>query len=203
MLIRTAARLAERLRRKKTIRQPDRLENGTILAGYSLDIRAGSQVGRVNIGNCSVLSCRVVLERDEGSVSIGNHTYIGASTLLCAERIDIGSNVLISWGCTVVDHDSHSLNWRERVHDVEDWRQGLISGGLADAAMKKNWDVVERAPIKIADKTWIGMNATILKGVTIGEGAVVAAGSIVTKDVAPWSLVGGNPARLIRELPPA
>ena len=56
------------------------------------------------------------------------------------------------------------------------------------------------APIRIADKAWLGMNVTVLKGVTIGEGAVVAAGSIVTKDVPPWTLVAGNPARVIKEL---
>ena len=49
-------------------------------------------------------------------------------------------------------------------------------------------------------KVWIGFNAIILKGVTIGEGAVVGAGSVVTKDVLPWTVVAGNPARLIREI---
>jgi galactoside O-acetyltransferase len=202
-LVRTTKRLSRKLRKAKNVDEPAALDNGSVFVGYSLDIRAGSQTGRVKIGSNSVLSCRIVLERSEGSVSIGDQTYIGASVVLCADRIDIGSNVLISWGCTLVDHDSHSLDWRKRANDVEDWRQGLLSGGLSDAATKKNWGVVEHSPIKISDKAWIGMNVTILKGVTIGEGAVIAAGSIVTKDVAPWTLVGGNPARLIRELQPS
>lgn len=54
------------------------------------------------------------------------------------------------------------------------------------------------APIIIEDYAWIGSRATILKGVTIGKGAVVAAGSVVTKDVAPFSIVGGNPAKFIK-----
>ncbi|MBK8021791.1 MAG: hypothetical protein IPK19_10285 [Chloroflexi bacterium] len=55
------------------------------------------------------------------------------------------------------------------------------------------------APIRICDKAWIGFNAVILKGVTIGEGAIVGAGSVVTKDVPAWTVVAGNPARIIRE----
>lgn len=54
-------------------------------------------------------------------------------------------------------------------------------------------------PVKIGDRCWIGCNSIILKGVTLGEGAVVAAGSVVTKDVPPRTLVGGNPARVLRE----
>lgn len=54
------------------------------------------------------------------------------------------------------------------------------------------------APIKIEDGVWIGARAILLPGVTIGEGAVVAAGAVVTKDVAPWTVVGGNPARVIK-----
>jgi acetyltransferase-like isoleucine patch superfamily enzyme len=52
----------------------------------------------------------------------------------------------------------------------------------------------------IEDKVWIGMDALILKGVTIGEGSVVAARSVVTKDVPPYSLVAGNPARVVKSL---
>jgi acetyltransferase-like isoleucine patch superfamily enzyme len=76
-----------------------------------------------------------------------------------------------------------------------------LTGGLEKASELKNWDVVKMASIKIQDKVWLGMNVTVLKGVTIGEGSVVAAGSIVTKDVPPWTLVAGNPARVIKELP--
>lgn len=54
-------------------------------------------------------------------------------------------------------------------------------------------------PVKIENNVWIGCNCIILKGVVIGEGAVVAAGSVVTRDVAPKTLVGGNPARLLKE----
>ena len=56
-------------------------------------------------------------------------------------------------------------------------------------------------PIKICDKVWIGFNSIILSGVTVGEGAVAAAGSVVTKDVPSWTIVGGNPAKIIREIP--
>jgi len=66
--------------------------------------------------------------------------------------------------------------------------------------MTKNWQVVPMAPIHISDKVWIGFNVIILKGVNIGEGAIIAAGSVVTKDVPAWTLVGGNPARVIKQL---
>lgn len=64
----------------------------------------------------------------------------------------------------------------------------------------KDWSVVKTAPIHINEKVWIGMNAIILKGVTIGEGAIVGAGSVVTKDVPPWTVVAGNPARVVKKL---
>jgi len=67
--------------------------------------------------------------------------------------------------------------------------------------MSKNWEVVNSRPIKIEDDVWIGMNVLVLKGVTIGRGAIVAAGSVVTKNVEPWTVVGGNPAKLIKKLP--
>lgn len=64
----------------------------------------------------------------------------------------------------------------------------------------KKWDVVKEAPIIIKDKAWIGMNVIVLKGVTIGEGAVIGAGSVVTRDVPDWTVVGGNPAKEIKSI---
>jgi acetyltransferase-like isoleucine patch superfamily enzyme len=106
-----------------------------------------------------------------------------------AEEVEIGSYVLIAWGCCIVDHNSHSLDWRLRKDDTLGW--------IHD---RKEWAHVKIKPIRIGDHAWIGFNSIILKGVTIGEGAVVAAGSVVTKDVPPFAVVAGNPARVIREL---
>ena len=60
---------------------------------------------------------------------------------------------------------------------------------------------VHSSPVIIENDAWIGFNATILKGVKIGEGAIIGAASVVTKDVAPYTIVAGNPAKLIREIP--
>jgi len=180
--------------------KPSVNENGVLFDGYIVEDRAKSSIDRVSIGKNSVLSCRIIFERDIGAVTIGNDSFVGGSQIICANKIDIGNDVLISWGCTIADHDSHSLDWRKRADDVRSWRKGLIVGGLREATRLKNWDVVETSPIHISDKVWIGMNSTILKGIKIGEGSVVAAGSMVTKDVPPWTLVAGNPARVIKDL---
>ncbi|MCC6483663.1 MAG: hypothetical protein IT209_02355 [Armatimonadetes bacterium] len=65
---------------------------------------------------------------------------------------------------------------------------------------RKDWSHVKMAPVRICDKAWIGARAIILKGVTIGEGAVIGAGSVVTKDVPAWCVAAGNPARVIRQV---
>jgi acetyltransferase-like isoleucine patch superfamily enzyme len=173
-----------------------------VQAGCTVSIREGSREGRLEVGEKSVSCCNIVFERDYGTITIGGQTYIGGSNLICAERISIGSGVLIAWGCTIVDHDSHSVLWSDRAEDVELWRQGLLYGGIEKAAELKNWGCVPKGAVTIEDKAWIGFNCIILKNVTIGTGAVIAAGSVVAKSIPPWSVAGGNPARVIKELEP-
>ncbi|NEO21419.1 MAG: hypothetical protein F6K57_19365 [Moorea sp. SIO4A5] len=96
---------------------------------------------------------------------------------------------MISSGGGIFDHDSHSLDSEKRSNDVVDYIQE-----------KKDWTHVNICNVKICDKSWIGYNVIILKGITIGEGAVVGAGSVVTKDVPPYKLVAGNPAIVIKSL---
>ncbi|NJN11912.1 MAG: acyltransferase [Richelia sp. RM2_1_2] len=144
----------------------------------------------LKIGNGSMIRCYLIYEYPSSRILIGENTFIGRSHLIAASEIFIGSNVLISWGVTIVDHNSHSLSYSERAKDVFDWKSG-----------KKDWSNVISKPVYISDKSWIGFNSIILKGVTIGEGAIVGAGSVVTKDVPAWTIVGGNPAKVIREIP--
>jgi acetyltransferase-like isoleucine patch superfamily enzyme len=66
--------------------------------------------------------------------------------------------------------------------------------------ISKDWSNVVTKPVIIKSKVWIGFNVIILKGVIIGEGAVVGANSVVTKDIEPWTVVGGNPAVFIRKI---
>jgi acetyltransferase-like isoleucine patch superfamily enzyme len=131
----------------------------------------------------------IVCEREEVIIKIGKRTFMNG-TVIAAQGVTIGNDVLISWGVTIVDHNSHSIAFSERAKDVQDWRSG-----------KKDWSNVKIAPIKISDKVWIGFNAIILKGVSIGEGAIIGAGSVVTKDVPAWTVAAGNPARIIRGIP--
>lgn len=152
-------------------------------------LRVGARGGTLAIGEHSIVGCRVSFDAP-GTIRIGNRSYIGASHLVCHTGIDIGDDVIISWGVTIVDHDSHALDWARRRDDIALWHAG-----------RKNWDGVAIAPVVIEDRVWIGFGASILKGVRLGAGAVVGAQSVVTRDVAPYTVVAGNPARVIRELP--
>lgn len=153
----------------------------------------------LEVGKNSFLGCQFIYDRDSGHIRVGDNTYIGRGTkLISINDIDIGDNVIISWDCTIYDHNSHSIYWKERCNDIPQARKDYLE--FNDAARRKDWSNVRSAPIIIKDKAWIGFGVTILKGVTIGEGAVVAAGSVVTRDVLPYTVVGGNPAVVLKRV---
>jgi acetyltransferase-like isoleucine patch superfamily enzyme len=145
---------------------------------------------RLEIGEGSIVEASLVSEREGACIFIGRNTFIGGSLIASADRIEVGDDVLISWDCKIVDHNSHATRWSERQNDVKDWYHG-----------KKDWTHVEVKPVKIGSKSWLGLNVIVLKGVEIGEGAVVAAGAVVVKNVPPWTIVAGNPAKPIGETP--
>ena len=130
-----------------------------------------------------VLGCRVTLEQDvylkcvapTARLSIGSCSFLGNGVEIdCQGDIDIGSHVLMAPGCFVTDHN-----------------HGVIYGKRIDQQPCTTSTVV------IEDDVWLGAKSIVLPGVTIGEGAVVAAGSVVNKNVQPYAVVAGIPAREI------
>ena len=125
-----------------------------------------------------------------GEILIGDNCYVGENSYIWSgDFIKIGNNVLISHSVNIVDSNAHELNSLER-------HKGYLS--LLKNGHPKEKGSIITAPIIIKDNVWVNFNSVILKGVTIGEGAVVAAGSVVTTDVPDYAVVGGNPARVIK-----
>ena len=142
------------------------------------------------IGSKTSVRTAIVFEKPSAEIEVGDRTFIGGGLISVAEKIVVGDDVMVAWGVTISDHNSHSTIYSERAKDVAQYLDGV-----------KVWTGVSIKSVKICDKVWIGFNSIILKGVTIGEGAIVGAGSVVTKDVPPWVIVAGNPARILREIP--
>jgi acetyltransferase-like isoleucine patch superfamily enzyme len=136
--------------------------------------------------------CRGILLCDGGlgSVDLGDLVYIGDDVIISTrEWIRIGARTLVAHGVQIFDNDSHPIDASERHADY----LNLIEG-------RPRTHLISSAPIEIGEDCWIGANSIVLKGVTIGDRSVVAAGSVVTADVAPDCVAGGNPARVVRSL---
>ena len=112
-------------------------------------------------------------------LTVGDNFAMTGGSICAAERILIGDNVTVGANCTIADTDFHPLRPEERTQHPQDGKS---------------------SPVLIDDEVFIGMNSLILKGVTIGCGSVVGAGSVVTRDVPPHVVVAGNPARVLKEL---
>ena len=124
-----------------------------------------------------------------GRIEIGSNCFLGENTRIwSASSVKIGDRVLISHNVNVHDSNSHSSSAASRARHFEQ---------IFTTGHPKLLTDVPTAPIVIENDAWIGFGASILKGVTIGEGASVGAYSMVTKDVAPYTIVVGNPAHVI------
>jgi acetyltransferase-like isoleucine patch superfamily enzyme len=148
------------------------------LSGY-VRLELGSYV--VLHGSSEICGAKVF---DEPVLVIGDHSHLGNNLLIMvAKRIQIGSHCLIANDVVIADNDGHPLDPAKRLQylppDREDCKE-----------------------VFIGDNVWIGKGSIILKGVHIGDGAIVAAGSVVTKDVPSYTVVAGNPARVVKHLMP-
>ena len=122
----------------------------------------------------------------EGLVEIGDGSVLVGPSFMCADHISVGRRVVLSHQVMIADSDFHPHDPDERRRDAEASAPGGDPGARP---------TVETAPVVIEDDAWIGIGSIVLKGVRIGAGARVAAGSVVTRDVPPGASVEGNPAR--------
>ena len=137
--------------------------SGRVRIGFPLSLRRGAGLrtyegGRIRIKGNVQIDRMTLLSATKGSIEVGRNVYINRNcSLICHEKIVIGNGVTMGQNVVIVDHD----------HDI------LRSGHFVSK------------PIIIGKNVWIGANCTILKGVTVGDNAVIAAGAVVTKDVPP------------------
>ena len=128
-----------------------------------------------------------------GRVKLGEYALVHGARIICDSEIIIGDYALISWNVVLMDTYRVPFNAWERRRELE--RVPTREPRLTAA------DVPAR-PIHVERNVWIGFDACVLPGVTIGEGSVVGTRSVVFEDVPPYTVVAGNPARLIRRLEP-
>ena len=154
----------------------------------------------VSIGERGMINAQFIFESEKGEVIIGDNVHLGGVTFISRNKIEIQNDVTMAWGIIIYDHDSHSIYWEERKNDNQQCYDDYINYDGNNVA-NKDWSCVADAPVVIESKVWVGFDVTILKGVTVGEGAVIGAKSVVTKNVEPWTVVAGNPAVVVKYLP--
>ena len=165
-------------------------ENLVLFANASCQ-NTGAQ-SNVNIGTHCTFGC-LFQALCGGKINVGNNVYIGPNTVLQSkESITIGNAVIIANNVLIVDNNNHPVDPESRL------QMSACDDFLHDELW--SWKYAESKPIVIEDNVWVGRDSRIMKGVTIGKGSIVALGAIVTKDVPPYTIVAGNPARVVKNI---
>ena len=189
----------EKYQKKKTLKNCFR--NASI--GKDFDIETSARINnesgdkaKITIGHNTFLAGKIRTS-PHGKVHIGNYCYISTGAFIgAANSIQIGNYVGIAHYTFVVDNNNHPVDPEKR----KEHRIRVAPGGEGYNSVGASWEMSENAPIIIEDNVWIGMYCFIGKGVTIGEGSIVARQSVIMKDVPPYSIVAGNPARVVKTL---
>ena len=179
----------------------DQCYDGCVVQGDHNPFKAPSEVinlqndpNKIRIGqNCDLWGELMVL-RTGGEIVIGDHTYMGEFNKIWSNaKVTLGNNIMTSHHVYIVDSDFHEMDSDLRVKNFA----GSVSNNVDSMA---STDHIPKSPVVIEDKVWINFNVSIYKGVTIGEGSVIASNAVVNKDIPPYSLAVGNPARVIKKL---
>lgn len=148
---------------------------------------SGSDIG----SGCQIATgCKIYQATLSGQVKVARYTSLWGPSIFVSGG---GLGVEIGSFCSI----AHHVSVQEQFHNSQRTTTYFIERNLLNQPEPPE-ALVSKGPIRIGHDVWIGAGAQVLSGVAIGDGAIIAAGAIVTRDVAPYAVVAGNPARLIR-----
>jgi acetyltransferase-like isoleucine patch superfamily enzyme len=165
------------------------LDTSYVFAQYRSEAPIGLRIGY----GASLCKDTVLDVGIRGQVSLGNYALVTGAWISCDARVEIGDYALISWGVVLMDTYRVPLHAAKRRHELED---------VPLRVPRRLESIAPARPVRIGRNAWIGFDACVLPGVTIGEATIVGARSVVTEDVPAYSIVAGNPARVIRRVQP-
>jgi maltose O-acetyltransferase len=165
-------------------------------AGSSSRVLLGGRIANaqhrraaISMGEYTWVAGELLVFPHAGRIVLGAYCYVGdGARIWSADEIAIGDRVFIAHGVNIHDNDAHSLSASVRHRHFRE----LVTAGHASFV-----EDLRASRVAIGNDAWIGFNATILKGVTIGSGAIVGACAVVTGDVEPYAVVAGNPAAVV------
>jgi acetyltransferase-like isoleucine patch superfamily enzyme len=163
-------------------------------SSYSFQLFRSRLPAAVQLGRgCSVYLGVMFDLGPDARVKLGDFVLMNGARIICDSEISIGDHSLISWNVVLMDSYRLPFNSLKRRAILEQ---------VPNASPRNAAAGVVAVPIRIGANVWIGFDCCILPGVTIGEGAVVGARSVVTQDVPSYTIVAGNPARVVRQIDP-
>lgn len=174
-----------------------KVQSSITQVGEGLELQFGTRINFYNgstkedviiHNNVMLLGCSLSSDH-HGKIEIGNNTKVGSgSELLCVEKISIGDFTTVTQNVKIVDNNNHPVN--------PDFRRFMRTSPHGSDA--RSWIHADHKPVIIGNNCWIGENSRIQKGVTIGDNSIIAACSVVTKDVPANCIAAGNPAKIVK-----
>lgn len=178
---------------QKKLKKISKIHNTALISSEAAIYNVSRPNNKLEIGARSRIMGQLLLFDHDGEILIGEDCFVGPDTRIwSAKKISIGNRVLIAHNVNIHDNISHPLNAQERYQEYTNF----VKSGIHLATDIKGSEII------IEDDVWIGFNSIILRGVKIGRGAIIGAGSLVTKDIEPWTINVGNPLRCIEKLKP-
>ena len=184
-------------RKKKLKNQIAKVKSSLTQLGSILEIRGGAQISLLDGStkddiivheNVMLLGCHL-FSSHHGKIEIGNNVKIGSrSQILCVDKVVIGDYTAIATDVTIVDNNNHPIN--------PEYREFMRTTPHNSDA--RSWIHSDHKPVILGRNCWIGSDVRIQKGVTIGDNSVIAACSVVTKDVPANCIAAGNPAKIVK-----